>query len=214
MPMLTGPEIARQVLLGGVTIDPFDPARVGANSYDLSLAPELLVYAKNWDAHERADDRHQERSRRPAGRLAFDSPRVPQVLDMAAEEPTVALTIPAEGLVLWPGVLYLGATVERAGSDHYVPCLDGRSSVGRLGMQVHCTAGYGDLGFGGRAAPSTWTLEITTVVPLRIYAGVRVCQISFTTVEGDLKPYAGKYAGQTGPRASGLWRDFGPKGGG
>lgn len=202
MPMLTGPEIARQVAAGGITITPFDPARVGANSYDLTLSPDLLVYANNYLRHL-AHEVSAACGTGP-GKLLRHAGR-PTPLDMAVDEPTVPLTIPPAGLVLWPGVLYLGATVERAGSDNYVPCLDGRSSVGRLGMSVHCTAGYGDCGWKDR-----WTLEVTVCVPLRVYAGVRVCQVSFTTVEGESKPYAGKYAGQTGPRASGLWRDFGP----
>ena len=54
--------------------------------------------------------------------------------------------------------------------------------------------------------------KITVVVPVIVYPYARICQVTFETVEGEPKPYAGKYAGQTGPRASGLWRDFGPKG--
>ena len=209
MAMLTGPEIARQVRLGGVTIDPFDPARVGSNSYDLSLSPDLLVYAKNFKLHEACGTAKAHGMPWHHAVCATTDP-----LDMATEEPTVSLTIPPAGLVLWPGVLYLGATAERAGSDDFVPRIDGRSSAGRLGIATHVTAGLGDQGFGGAAAPATWTLEIFVVVPVVVYSGARICQVTFETVEGEPKPYRGKYAGQTGPRASGLWRDFGPKGGG
>ena len=205
MAMLSGPEIARQVALGGVTIDPFDPARVGPNSYDLTLAPELLVYAKNYYARHCAYETAARLDVSPYDGLR-QSRDVP--LDMAVDEVAVPLTIPPAGLTLWPGVLYLGATAERAGSDEFVPRLDGRSSAGRFGLSVHVTAGLGDCGFGGRACPATWTLELTVTVPLVVYAGMRICQVSFTTVEGEIKPYAGKYAGQTGPRASGLWKDF------
>ena len=198
MAMLTGPEIARQVLLGGVVIDPFDPARCGSNSYDLTLAPELLVYAKNYPVHEACGAAARRRSPWLHEVCAANDP-----LDMAADEPTVPLTIPLAGLTLWPGVLYLGATVERTFTPHHVPCISGRSSVGRLGLAVHVTAGFGDLFFDGR-----WTLELLAAVPVRVYAGVRVCQLYLTTVEGERQPYAGKYAGQTGPRASGMWRDF------
>ena len=208
MSMLTGPEIVRQVRLGAVTIDPFDPEKVGSNSYDLTLSPDLLVYEKNYPLHlyyatTLARSKHLDYSRGVT--TAWETP-VP--LDMAVEEPTVPLTIPPEGLTLWPGVLYLAATNERAGSDRFVPCIDGRSSVGRMALTTHVTAGFGDVGFGGRDAPSTWTLELTVTLPLVVYAGVRVCQVSFTVPVGELKPYAGKYASQTGPRASGLWKDF------
>ena len=199
MALLTGPEIARQVGLGGVTIDPFDPARLGPNSYDLTLAPELLVYGKNYPRHLAHEV--SAACRQDPGKMIRYAGAVP--LDMAAEEPTVALTIPPTGLVLWPGVLYLGATAERAGADDFVPRIDGRSSAGRLGLSVHITAGLGDVGFKDR-----WTLEITVVVPLRVYAGARICQVTFETVAGEPRPYRGQYAGQTGPRPSGLWRDF------
>ena len=200
MALLTGPEIHRQVRLGGVTIDPFDPARLGSNSYDLTLAPELLVYAKNYPIHRACEEYAASAGPKHWQYFACVAN---EPLDMAAEEPTVALTIPPGGLVLWPGVLYLGATAERAGADGFVPRIDGRSSAGRLGLSVHITAGLGDVGFKDR-----WTLEVTVVVPLRVYAGARICQVTFETVDGEPRPYRGQYAGQTGPRPSGLWRDF------
>ncbi len=92
--------------------------------------------------------------------------------------------IPPEGLVLQPGQLYLGRTVERTETHNLVPMLEGRSSVGRLGLFVHVTAGFGDVGFCGY-----WTLELFAVHPIRIYPGLPICQIFYHTVEGTIREY-------------------------
>lgn len=132
--------------------------------------------------------------------LVYDKP----VLDMATEMPVKRLRIPTVGMLLQPGELYLGHTVETVGSFLYVPVLDGRSSTGRLGINIHATAGYGDLGFFG-----TFTLEISVIYPVWVYPNVQVCQVSFHEVSGNASiQYKGKYNGQTGPRKSGLWKDF------
>lgn len=131
------------------------------------------------------------------------------VLSMKEANRYTLVPIPPEGIKLLPGKLYLGATVERIHSKHFVPVLDGRSSVGRLGIQVHSTAGYGDLGFDG-----TFTLELSVVQPIWIFAGVEICQMSFHEVSGDTKlQYLGKYNGQSEPRASMLWKEFLPQAG-
>ena len=77
--------------------------------------------------------------------LVYDS----DVLDMKEKNSTSPLTIPNEGLLLEPQKLYLGRTIERTATDKYVPMLEGRSSVGRLGLFIHITAGFGDIGFDG-----------------------------------------------------------------
>ena len=92
--------------------------------------------------------------------------------------------IPPEGLVLQPGQLYLGRTVERTETHNLVPMLEGRSSVGRLGLFVHVTAGFGDVGFCGY-----WTLELFAIHPIRIYPGLPICQIFYHTVEGTIREY-------------------------
>lgn len=119
------------------------------------------------------------------------------ILDAAKENETGGQEIPERGLVLWPGVLYLGSTVERVGAWGLVPCIETRSSFARLGLSAHLSAGFGDSGFNG-----TWVLEITVVHPLRIYAGCRICQVAFTTLEGERREYAGKYRNQSGAVAS------------
>ena len=109
-------------------------------------------------------------------------------LDMKKKNETKELFIPKEGLILYPGKLYLAMTNEYTKTDNYVPIIEGRSSGARLGIQVHL-AGFGDNGFSGR-----WTLEITVAHPVRIYAGVNICQIYFQTLKGKSNnKYNGKY---------------------
>jgi dCTP deaminase len=128
-----------------------------------------------------------------------------RVLDMKKENKAVPMRIPAEGLLLETGKLYLGRTIEHTETDGYVPMLEGRSSIGRLGLFVHITAGFGDVGFKG-----FWTLEMFCVQPIVIYPGVQICQIFYHTLQGDYAPYtSGKYQGNTGVQPSLLYRDFG-----
>jgi dCTP deaminase len=126
----------------------------------------------------------------------------PGVLDMKSMNAYTQHSINSMGKVLQPGELYLGSSIEVVGAEGFSFDIDGRSSVGRLGMEVHISAGFCDDGFKG-----TITLEISVVRPLRVYAGVRICQISFNELVGQRQPYKGKYIGQVGPRASGMWRD-------
>lgn len=128
-------------------------------------------------------------------------------LDMKKPNPTERLSIPPEGLLLTPGILYLGRTLEHTETYNLVPMLEGRSSIGRLGMFVHVTAGFGDVGFKG-----FWTLEIQVTHPLRVYPGVQICQIFYHTVEGEITEYkSGKYQGNQGIQPSLLYKDFGER---
>ena len=125
-------------------------------------------------------------------------------LDMKKENPFTEITIPPDGLVLEPNRLYLGRTVEYTETNGYVPMLEGRSSVGRLGIFVHVTAGFGDVGFKGY-----WTLEIFCVQPVRIYPGVEVCQIYYHTIDGPFETYSSqKYQNNRGIQPSLLFKDF------
>ncbi len=126
------------------------------------------------------------------------------VLDMKKKNETEKIKIPADGLILQPNKLYLGRTQEYTETENLVPMLEGRSSIGRLGLFIHVTAGFGDVGFKGY-----WTLEIFSVQPIRIYAGVEVCQIYYHTIEGDYDAYSsGKYQRNTGIQPSLLFMDF------
>ncbi|SIQ21434.1 dCTP deaminase [Alkalispirochaeta americana] len=127
-----------------------------------------------------------------------------RTLDMRVENFSDEVSIPPEGLLLEPQKLYLGRTVEFTATDGFVPMLEGRSSVGRLGLFIHVTAGFGDVGFRG-----FWTLEMFCVQPIRIYAGVEICQIFYHTLEGAYEPYqSGKYQNNQGIQHSLLYRDF------
>lgn len=125
-------------------------------------------------------------------------------LDMKKLPETRSLEIPDEGLTLQPGTLYLGRTEEYTATDGFVPMLEGRSSVGRLGLCIHVTAGFGDVGFAGY-----WTLEIHCVQPVKIYPYVEICQIYYHTIEGEYEKYnSGKYQNNTDIQPSLLYRDF------
>jgi dCTP deaminase len=128
--------------------------------------------------------------------------------------PTEEIKIPDTGFVLIPGELYIGATNETASSKKYVPMFDGRSSIGRLGIALHQTAGIGDVGFSydedGCCTFATWTLELSVIKPVRIYPNRRVGQVFF--IAPDHVPelselYHGKYSYQKLPQASLSWKD-------
>lgn len=127
------------------------------------------------------------------------------VLDMKVPNEHTTIVIPETGLTLLPNVLYLGRTMERTRTDCFVPMLEGRSSVGRLGISIHETAGFGDVGFDGY-----WTLEISCIQPVIIYPGVEICQIYYHTIQGTYEKYgkSGKYQGNTGIQPSMMWKDF------
>ncbi|MCF0233663.1 MAG: dCTP deaminase [Thermoguttaceae bacterium] len=132
--------------------------------------------------------------------LVYDAP----ILDMKTPHACSTLRIPETGLVLEPGRVYLGRTVEFTETNKFVPMLEGRSSVGRLGLSIHITAGFGDVGFRGY-----WTLELHCIQPIRVYPFVEICQIYYHTVEGDFVPYAsGKYQNNGGVQASLMYLDF------
>jgi dCTP deaminase len=158
---------------GDIIIEPFCPAQLNPNSYNLRLHNELLVYTD-------------------------------PVLDMKQPPHTANLTIPEDGLVLEKGRLYLGRTCEHTTTNNLVPMLEGRSSIGRLGLFIHVTAGFGDVGFSG-----FWTLEMFCIQPIKIYPGVEICQIFYHTIEGEHQDYSsGKYQGNSGIQPSMLYRDF------
>lgn len=125
-------------------------------------------------------------------------------LDMKQPNPAVELIIPEDGLLLKPGELYLGRTVEHTRTLNYVPMLEGRSSIGRLGLFVHITAGFGDVGFSG-----FWTLEIFCIKPIRVYPNIEICQLYFHSIEGAHELYkSGKYQDNQGIQPSLLYKDF------
>ena len=126
------------------------------------------------------------------------------VLDLKQPNRFRRLTIPAEGLVLSPNQLYLGRTCEYTETHNLVPQIEGRSSIGRLGLFVHVTAGFGDIGFKGY-----WTLEMFAVQPIRIYPAVQICQIFYHQVCGEICEYSSeKYQNNRDIQPSMLYKEL------
>ena len=100
-----------------------------------------------------------------------------RVLDVRKKNPSAPMIIPDEGLILQPGIVYLASTIEYTKTLRHVPILMGKSSLGRLGLFVHVTAGFGDVGFSGH-----WTLELVCVQPVRIYTGMKIAQIVYNEI--------------------------------
>jgi len=129
------------------------------------------------------------------------------VLDMRKANRVRRIVIPPEGLVLSPNQLYLARTVERTETHNFVPMIEGRSSIGRLGLFVHVTAGFGDVGFCGY-----WTLEMFAIQPVRIYAGVPICQIFYHQILGEVIEYASsKYQNNRDIQPSLLFKELAPE---
>ena len=128
------------------------------------------------------------------------------VLDMAKANRVRRVTIPEKGLVLSPNQLYLGRTAERTETHNLVPMIEGRSSVGRLGLFVHVTAGFGDVGFCGY-----WTLEMFAVQPVRIYPHVPICQIFYHEITGEITEYDSKYQHNRDIQPSLLFQELNPQ---
>ncbi len=129
-------------------------------------------------------------------------------LDAKKHNEITGFDIPEEGFLLQPNILYLGVTLEYTESHAHVPFLEGKSSTGRLGIDIHATAGKGDVGF-----CNTWTLEISVVHPVRIYAGMPIGQLIYFPVDGEiLNPYnkkgGAKYNERTiRPVESMMWKN-------
>ena len=110
-----------------------------------------------------------------------------EVLDARKHNTIKEIIIPKEGFVIEPGTLYLGVTQEYTETHNSVPFLEGKSSIGRLGIDIHATAGKGDVGF-----CNTWTLEISCVHPVRIYEGMPIGQLIYFMVQGEIENYYNK----------------------
>lgn len=233
--ILTGKQIKWAKENGYLDISDWDDSRLNPNSYNLRLADEIATYftvpltCKKWEELEPARQKYYlyRYENEPRYKYYFDKtveetgefPKCPVRfgLDMKQDMKLITHKIPEEGFILEPGKLYLGRTMEYTKTDKFVPMLEGRSSIGRLGISIHSTAGFGDIGFCGY-----WTLEISCVQPVRIYPGVEICQIYYHTIasdcdiwipDGDNKNImkyedAGKYQKNTGIQPSMMWKEF------
>ena len=130
------------------------------------------------------------------------------ILDARKHNEIEIFEIPTDGFVLQPNILYLGVTQEYTETRSCVPFLEGKSSVGRLGIDIHATAGKGDVGF-----CNTWTLEISCTQPVRIYAGMPIGQLIYFIVQGEVgnlynKKVNAKYNERTPyPVESMMWKN-------
>lgn len=226
--ILSDTEILAAIELGEIVIDPFDMSQLGGNSYDVRLAPVLRVCvtraviaaASSWglqagkEIHQltvNADWRYCEAVRDAIGKYPDGMLHELSDLDCAVEPKTIDVQIPESGLLLVPGILYLASTVEYTETHRHVPYLDGRSSTGRNGISIHMTAGRGDVGFCNH-----WTMEIYVVQPVRVYAGMKIGQLTYHTVQGVVVQTYAKKAGTTYgklardplPQPSRLWTQF------
>lgn len=129
-------------------------------------------------------------------------------LDARKHNQITHFEIPEEGYLLLPSVFYLGVTDEYTETHAHVPFLEGKSSTGRLGIDIHATAGKGDVGFCGN-----WTLEISVKQPVRVYAGMPIGQLIYFPVDGQIITYYAqkknaKYSGQHNkPVESMMWKN-------
>lgn len=125
------------------------------------------------------------------------------LLDVKIKNETETIHIPKDGLVLQPGRIYLGHTLEIMGSPVDVPIIRAKSSIARLGLFIHITADLIDVG-----SHNQWTLQLNPVRPIRIYPEMLIGQVTFWMAKGEITPYTGKYQGSRGPMASQAYLDF------
>ncbi|MBK8721499.1 MAG: dCTP deaminase [Saprospiraceae bacterium] len=132
-----------------------------------------------------------------------------EILDAKKHNKIKEIIIGDEGFVLMPGTLYLGVTEEYTETHNSVPFLEGKSSVGRLGIDIHATAGKGDVGF-----CNAWTLEISCVHPVRVYAGMPIGQLIYFKIDGEVqnmyhsKPNAKYNQRSLKPVESMMWKNI------
>jgi dCTP deaminase len=182
--ILSDSEIHKARNAGSIVIEPFDLNAMGGNSYDVHLGSTLFEHGF-----------YQDRDR--------------ILLDCKVQPHVEKFTIPTVGYVLRPGMLYLASTVEYTETHEHVPYLDGKSSVGRLGISIHATAGRGDVGFCNH-----WTMELSVIHPVRVYAGMPIGQLTFHTVLGEVlrnygaKPSAKYTSRSADPQPSSMWKNF------
>ena len=182
--MVLADKTIRELLADGlIEIDPYDPSLLQPSSVDVRVDRYFRV---------------------------FRNSRYPYI-DVKAEQEdlTEMVEVGDEPFILHPGEFVLGSTLERVRlPDDLVARLEGKSSLGRLGLLIHSTAGYVDPGWNG-----TITLELSNVsrLPITIWLGMRIGQLSFLQLTTPVdRAYAGKYQGQRGPTASRAHQDFPP----
>ena len=185
--VLSDGTIRRLISAGDLIVEPYDESLVQPSSIDVRVAGQFRVFHNN---------------RRP-----FIDVREP--IDDLTELVEIDEGSP---FILHPGEFVLGSTLERVGlPDNLVARLEGKSSLGRLGLLIHSTAGFIDPGWDG-----TVTLELSNVarLPITIHLGMKIGQLSFMALDKPAeRPYGhpalgSKYQGQTGPVDSRYAKNF------
>lgn len=156
--ILSGPEIHKYVQSGRIKVNPYNPNHLNPASLDLTLGDTVVEY------------------------------QIDGVIDVKKPPATRKRVIGSDGFVLQAHQTYLMHTAETLFADDTVPVVDGKSSLGRLFISVHQTAGYVDPGFDGHI-----TLEVTSYHSVRVYAGMRFCQVRFHPIQGEVVHYKGHY---------------------
>lgn len=176
--ILSDTSILQAIVSGDIIISPFNLDFVNPNSVDLTLAPKFKVYTE-------------------------------EVLDPRKENKFIELTVPEEGYVLTPGEVYLYACNERIGVKNNIRGkVEGKSSLGRLGLFVHVTAGFIDTGFEG-----SLVLELVATKPIRVYPNMKICQVEFAQVVGNInetydQKRGSKYHNQVGVQESKYYENY------
>lgn len=179
---LTGSAIARGVKCKVIQIEPYDESNLNPNSYNLTIDNKILYCKcmKNFWIN---------------GKPAID---LKEPIEYKED------IIPEDGIILYPGELYLIPTKETIGSNYYIPMITGRSSMGRAGISVHQEAGFGDIGYHGK-----WTLQVTVTYPTKIYPNMKMAQMYMVVPAGSIDIlYSGKYQGSESAHGSEAYKDF------
>ncbi len=185
--ILSDREIKTQIKRGLIEIDPYEPKAVQPSSVDVHLDHRFIVFKNHTMSH----------------------------IDVKKDLSSLTTNVEASEMdpfILHPGEFVLGSTLERVAlPDDLVGRIEGKSSLGRLGLLIHSTAGFVDAGWNGQL-----TLEFSNVasLPITLYPGMRIGQISFMQMSSPAEnPYGAellgsKYQGQQGPRPSRYWENF------
>lgn len=179
-------DLLKEIKKGSIVITPFDKKNIQPASYDVTLGGEFRIFKNSQKAFLDTKE---------------DFSSFMELIKIPDGNP----------LIVHPGEFLLGTTLEKVKiPNNLVAQLMGRSSIGRLGIIVHATAGFIDPGFEGYI-----TLEMSNManIPIALYPGMRIGQLSFTRLSSDAKnPYSkkrgSKYSGQKGPTVSRIWKDF------
>ena len=170
--IITGEQIKEAIKQATLTIDPFVEENVQPASIDLTLGDEVRVYAH----HVRHTEYEDHKLYQPGASM---SPKTAW-MDPKEKQETFTFKMEERGWLIKPGILYLMHTRERICAKTMVSVLDGKSSIGRLGVVIHLTAGYGDPGFDGQ-----YTLEVTCIHPVILYPGMKIAQMRFHVMYGE-----------------------------